>query len=332
MPRLAGQQEQISAWRRGGRRPALRAWIGVALFAAPPGLGFAAGLEGDASLGLGYSVSELNWNIAGSLAGTAPNILSELEWKDLNVAMLHAAGELSVDKQLLLRGRAAYGEVISGDNQDSDYNGDDRSLEFSRSNNRGDGQVIEASLGVGYQFWWYDNTAGRYARIIPMFGYAWRGQYLSISEGQQVIPASEAGPIANLNSSYDARWQGPWMGLSLLMDTSERTRVTLDVEYHFADYRAEANWNLRTDLDHPLSFLHETRGTGVVAALSVRHDLSANWALTARVESQRFEGDPGLDTINLIDAASGALDPAVTRLNAVEWQSLGGMLALTRRF
>lgn len=108
---------------------------------------------------------------------------------------------------------------------------------------------------------------GRYARFTPMFGYAWRGHYLTISDGRQTIPAGDAGPIAGLDTHYDAEWQGPWLGFTMLMDTTDRTRVTLDVEYHYADYRAEADWNLRTDLAHPLSFIHETRATGVVVGL-----------------------------------------------------------------
>ena len=331
MPRRSCKQRQTCAEGGRGMRRA-RAWRAMAALIAAPGLAAAAELESALSLGLGYNKPELNWDIAGSLAGTGPNVLSELKWQDMHVAELHAAGELSVDRRLFLRGRASYGEVIEGENRDSDYNGDNRSLEFSRSINRGEGQIAEAGLGLGYQFWWYDKTVGRYARIVPMLGYAWRGQYLGISEGRQVVPTSAAGPIDNLDSSYDASWQGPWMGLSLLMDTSDRTRVDLDLEYHFADYRAEANWNLRTDLAHPVSFLHETRATGFVAALSVRHDISADWALTTRFETQYFKGDPGLDTIFLIDETTGAVEPAVTRLNRVEWQTYSAVLAITRRF
>ncbi len=332
MPRLASNQGQERGGRSSASRKGLRAWLGLALLTGLPAAGAATEVEADASLGLGYRDAEFSWNIAGTLAGTDPNILSELNWKDMHIAELHAAGEVSIDNRLLLRGRASYGEVVKGENQDSDYAGDNRSFEFSRSNNKGGGQLGEATLGVGYQFLWYDSTVGRYARFTPMFGYAWRGHYLTISDGKQTIPASDAGPIANLDTTYDVEWQGPWLGASLLMDATERTRVTLDVEYHYADYHAEADWNLRDDLAHPVSFIHATRATGVVVGLEVRHDLTPAWAITTRFESQNFEGDAGLDTVNLIDEDTGALDPSATRFNTAKWQSLTANIMATWRF
>lgn len=332
MPRLTSEQGQVRGGRINRSPKGLRALFGLAILAGCSAAVSAADVEADASFGLGYRDAELMWNIAGTLAGTQPNILSELRWKDLQIAEVHAAGEVDVDKRLLLRGRAAYGEVVEGDNQDSDYAGDNRTFEFSRSNNKGGGQVGEATLGVGYQFWWYDGTVGRYARFTPMFGYAWRGHYLTISDGRQTIPAGAAGPIAGLDSRYDAEWQGPWLGFTMLMDATDRTRVTLDVEYHYADYRAEADWNLRTDLAHPVSFLHETRATGVVVGLEVRHDLTPAWAITTRFESQNFEGEAGLDTVNLIDEDTGAVDPTVTRFNTAKWESLTATLMATWRF
>ena len=289
-------------------------------------------VETELSLGLGYRTADLNWDIAGNLVGTGPNVLSELKWNDMQLGEATAAGELRIDKRLVLRGRGAYGWILSGNNQDSDYDGNNRTLEFSRSNSEAGGRVGEATFGLGYEFWWYDSSVGRYARVIPQFGYAWRRQYLDIHNGRQVIPASAASPIDDLDSSYDTEWQGPWLGLTLDMDASDRTRVSLEFEYHFADYHAEANWNLRTDWAHPVSFVHDTTATGVVAALAFRQELGRHWLLSARIESQHFKGEPGVDTINLINSTTGAIDQVATRLNTVEWQSLAANLALTLRF
>jgi len=289
-------------------------------------------VERDLTLGLGYRNAELNWNIAGALDGTSPNVLSELKWYEMQMVEVNAASELRVGKHVLARGRANYGEVVDGHNQDSDFVGDNRTGEFSRSNNKGDGQAGEGSVGVGYQFWWYDSSVGRYARIVPQVGYAWRGQYFNITDGRQTLPASAAGPIDNLNSSYDAEWQGPWLGLTLDMDAGEDTRLRLDFEYHFTDYHAEANWNLRDDWAHPVSFVHDTRATGVVAALELNRKLSERWSFVARVESQRFVGEPGTDIINSIDSNTGAIEQLSTRLNAVLWQSLAANVGVTLRF
>ena len=308
----------------------IAAWTcAVACWCAGPAA--AATVETDLSLGAGYRSGELNWNIAGTLAGTSPNVLSELKWHDLQIADINAEAELRVGQHIMLRSRGAYGEIVDGKNQDSDYEGNNRTLEFSRSSNKGGGRIAEGSLGLGYRFWWLDSSVGRYARVIPQIGYAWRGQYLNISDGRQVIPASEAGPIDNLDSSYDAEWRGPWLGLAVDMDAGNRTRLMLEFEYHLADYRAEANWNLRDDWAHPVSFIHETSGTGVVAAVEIIEELSKRWSLSARLESQNFVGDPGIDIINSI-TQSGAVQQLSTRLNKVEWKSVAANLAITLRF
>ncbi len=45
---------------------------------------------------------------------------------------------------------AAYSWIFDGENQNSDYAGDDRMLEFSRSNNNSDeGNMLDASFGIG---------------------------------------------------------------------------------------------------------------------------------------------------------------------------------------
>ena len=52
----------------------------------------------DASLDLsaGYRVDQLDWNIAGTISGTNPNIISELTWSDLEIYQLQLDGQIEV--------------------------------------------------------------------------------------------------------------------------------------------------------------------------------------------------------------------------------------------
>ncbi len=51
------------------------------------------------------------------------------------------------------RAMHGYGWIHHGDNQDSDYDGDNRTIELSRSNNKTEGDnVSDWSAGLGYQF------------------------------------------------------------------------------------------------------------------------------------------------------------------------------------
>jgi hypothetical protein len=154
----------------------------------------------------GYRDDTLNWNIAGMSDGTSPNILSELSWDNLHIWQIEGAGRVTFAKRLRLEGSLGYGWIYKGDNQDSDYFGDDRTLEFSRSNNNSDGDnVYDWSVGVGYQY-----NLGEMADLMVdelwmtfLGGYSHHEQNIRITDGFQTIPA--LGPFDGLNSTYKAR-------------------------------------------------------------------------------------------------------------------------------
>ena len=284
----------------------------------------------DISLGADYRRAQLDWNIAGDIGGTSPNTLSELIWRDLEIAQLSAVAQANLGDRVVIQGSGAYGRIMNGINQDSDYLGDDRSVEFSRSMNKGTGSISDASLGIGYRFRFIDDAVGRSASIIPMVGYSDHRQNLRIKDGMQVVPASAAGPIPGLDTTYDAEWQGPWLGLNMRLEASERTAILVDLDYHWADYSAVADWNLRSDLAHPVSFRHDTKGTGIVTVVALAHRFGSHWELLARLESQHWTGKTGVDTT--YDTSTGSIVTDSTQLNVVHWRSRVAGLAATYHF
>ena len=77
----------------------------------------------DLGVKAGYRVDQLDWNIAGNNAGTDPNILSELSWKDLEIWQVQAetiavAGNRQRDGYLYhLRGMLGWGSIVDSDDQ-----------------------------------------------------------------------------------------------------------------------------------------------------------------------------------------------------------------------
>ncbi|MEJ2314994.1 MAG: hypothetical protein P8Y85_09600 [Nitrospirota bacterium] len=136
---------------------------------AKDGAGYDVGVKYD--LGAGYRTDDFDWNIASDITGTqTPNILSELTWSDLNIFQVEAGVKAHVER-VYARGSLDYGWILDGDNQDSDYLGDNRTLEFSRSNNdAGDGNVFDASVGIGYKI--IDNKL----MVAPLVGYSYHNQ------------------------------------------------------------------------------------------------------------------------------------------------------------
>jgi len=277
----------------------------------------------------GYRRDDLDWNIAGNINGNNPNILSELTWDDIESYQVKFQGSLIWPRIIALRGSANYGWIFNGDNQDSDYFGDNRTFEFSRSNNStDDGDVWDVSLAIGYPFRTGKNVIGT---ITPLVGYSYHEQNLKITDGFQTIPAT--GPFPGLDSSYDTEWKGPWLGIDIHFRAAEiktfahRFETYFTYEYHWADYDAEADWNLRDDLAHSKSFKHDTDGNGYVIGAGFNFVLHQHWALNFNFDYQDWSTDDGTSKVFFADGTS-----AKTRLNEVNWTSYALSLGLSVRF
>ncbi len=296
---------------------AMAAALAVFLFAAP----FASAAEGNGyvldgvelSTTAGYRADKLDWNIAGDSSGANPNILSELKWDGLDIFEVGLSARKSFDG-LYLRGSFDFGLIFSGSNQDSDYNGDNRTLEYSRSNNNAsDGSVWDISLGAGYGGFGFNAWQGR-VRVIPLAGFSYHKQNLTITDGFQTIPAT--GPFSGLDSTYDARWLGPWAGVDVDY-TTNGARLYGSFEFHRAYYRGVANWNLRSDLQHPKSFEHTANGYGIVAGLGADYAFSTQWTFTAGLKYNDWRATDGVDRTFFSDSTTSD-----TRLNEVNWNSV----------
>ena len=287
------------------------------------------------NLSTGYRTDKLNWHIAGNREGSDPNILSELTWSDLKIVQLKLASRAVIWDRVYLRGEFTYGTVASGDNRDSDYNGDNRTQETSRSLNGVDGNdVWDASVGIGPRFSFFDSTV----EVCPMLGYAVSEQDLNLVDGYQAVSnqppdTPPVGPIAGLDSRYETRWKGPWLGVDLLFSTPcthgpfRRVGVTFTGEYHWVDYDADANWNLRSDLDHPVSFSHTAEGSGVVVGATFRFETGNRWEIEVGMNSKRMTTKAGWDRIYYSDGTT-----AGTRLNRVRWHALTVEAGVSYRF
>jgi hypothetical protein len=286
--------------------------------------------ETDLTFSAGYRRDDLDWNIAGYLMPDYyVNVLSELTWDDLESYQVKFQGSLVFPNIIALRGIADYGWISDGDNQDSDYAGDNRTLEFSRSNNSADdGNVWDVSLAIGYPI-----RTGRkvIATITPLVGYSHHEQNLEMSDGYQTIP--ELGAFGGLDSSYDTEWYGPWLGIDInfrapaIKTIAHRFETFISYEYHWADYEAKADWNLRNDFKHPKSFTHDADGNGWIFRTGFNFILQRNIALNFNYEYQDWSTDSGTDKIFFADGTT-----AKTRLNEVNWTSYSLGLGISVRF
>lgn len=279
----------------------------------------------------GFRSDNFDWNIAGDTTGHNPNILSELMWNNLDMLELKAKTDLTLMNFIAVDASIAYADVFSGENQDSDFLGDDRTFEFSRSNNSSDeGNAFDWSAGMGFIVpiqWMHKFMSPEHLShfsLIPMAGYSYHELNLVMQDGNQTVPS--LGPFPNLDSRYEASWEGPWLGFKL-KGAYEKLSGLFKFEYHWLDYNATADWNLRTDFAHPESFKQTADAKGYFYNLNLGYHVTPSWKLNFDFDYKIMETDPGLDTVFL--AAGGSID---TQLNEVNWSSYALSLGATYRF
>lgn len=277
-------------------------------------------------LDLGWGRDSLDWSIAGDAAGENPDVLSELRYEDLEIVDLRAYWELTLARRFVLGARGSFGVIFDGHNRDSDFAGDGRTSEWSRSDNSADGdEVFDVAVSLGYAF---RPGRERQTRLVPQIGYSYSAQNLRMTDGTQTLADDDLaalfdsrpppiGPFPGLDSTYEGRWLGPWLGLLAERDFGERWGLSGSGEYHWADYDGSADWNLRDDFEHPKSFEHSAIATGVVASLAWHRRALRSSRVRLQVDYEDWSTGPGVDRTFLDDGSR-----PVTRLNAVHWNSI----------
>lgn len=332
--------------------------LSLCLLAAPQGQA----ATQHVSIGGGYRVDSLIWDIAGDLSGSLLPKLSELEWDPVRI------GYISGDYTAIFDGRkhhpalrapnepirparpdtsapmfrvwGGWGLVFDGDNRDSDWDID--GIEFSRSENSvGKDMVYDLSMAAG---WYYAREAGRGVTwsFSPYVGYGYHAQNFNMENGYQAVSNSNnsfgidvpaIGPFEGLDSTYDAHWKGALAGLNLAYDMCDasgrpRLRLQLDAFYQWLNYEAEADWNLRTDFAHNPSFKHFAKGTSWAVTTGLEFGLTQQTSIGISVSRSVMTADKdGLDQTFFSDGSSLA-----TKLNQVESSATTFMLTYTARY
>jgi len=282
--------------------------------------------------GIGQREGKLRWNIASDTSGRrTPNILSELTFADLSISEIQGGADIRFNKGLLKDFRIE-ANLKSGTNSDglvtdSDYDGDNRTEEYSRSESNPDGSTtFDGKFIIGYEMRWSDHII-----ITPLIGYRYNRQSLKMTEGEQILDtrtvALSLGPFSSeLDSSYEAEWNSAIFGL----DTQYRTQkhqLSFRLEFTLSDFYAEANWNLRSDFAHPKSFAHWASGIGNNIEFRYQYNVSSSFTLWASYRLEDWTTNEGDDVVYFSDGTK-----AGTQLNEVVWKSTATSAGVSLKF
>lgn len=283
----------------------------------------------DISVGaaVGSRTGDLSWNIANDSTGTlTPNILSELTYDDVEYSEFEAYADVRMRygflENTIFGFKFKTGTASRGDIKDSDYNGDNRTEEYSRSTSSAEGSTTrDIEVSLGYLF-----TLGNAFTLTPMAAYSLNQQNMEMTKGTQQVSDDSNLSVGefktNLNSSYDAQWNGFWIGGKLEWKATAH-KISAQLQLHRSDYYAEANWNLRSDFAHPKSFAHWADGRGTSFSFGYQYSFSKRFTLSFKAFRESWQTDAGRDVVFFADGTRGA-----TQLNEVTWDSSGYTLGL----
>ena len=267
---------------------------------------------------LEISDSELVWDIASSAsATTTPNVLSELSFRDIRslgyVINLGYMNRFDNNIAFVLEAEYADSRIQSGRTQDSDYASDNRTDEFSRSFSDIESDSINYfSLATGIKTRWL-NTKGHYLSFL--IGYKKHNVDITMTNGVVEIPEADEGSlIPGLNSTYNSEFRSIFAGLSTEHVFSWGT-VGFRYDLYYTYLKAEADWNLRTDFAHPVSFEQVGDGKGYAATLGYTYNHNRNWDYSIDYVVTKYHIQDGYDQTYFSDTTS-----FIVKLNNSEYK------------
>jgi len=292
------------------------------------------------SVRLVRSSDDVNFNIASDLSGTqTPNVMSELLWTDMEIWSLEASIRLGLGKHFKFAGDVSYGTVYDGLATNNGYFGDYRTGLESQSVAQVNGKdLLKAMLGIGWQLekefavpLWKLADEKRMAfsshiKFTPIIGFSTTQHQLKFTDGIQVVP--DLGPFPGLSSSFDTEWEGFFGGFEGSFRIGGKFYITAS-GYYWPDtsYASDGNWNLRTDLNQPLSFVQEAEGDAFEYEVGLELAIGKNKSIGLSYLNSDFSTGPGTHTYFDLDG-----NKAFTRLNGAAWESSGYTLSLTWKF
>lgn len=274
--------------------------------------------------GYGIDTLDYRWSVSGNIYGTSPNIMSELSWNNLQGNAHHLGLEFIASSGWMGRSTLQMNEFNQGGQvQDSDYLYDNRTGEFSRSFSLPNGSNSQdLTLLAGHKL---SLNESQNISITPIIGISRNLTELRMVSGKQTIPASTSYP--NLDNRYRAQFDAILAGVEACWWMTPT--LGLDLKWHHAwlNYHAEADWNLRTDFQHPVSFYHDGKGSDNRWTIGLLGRINNEWQMELAYTFRQGSLQNGIDVVNLSNGSQQR-----TLLKEVEWSTTSTSLLAHRIF
>lgn len=265
---------------------------------------------------VGYTTQNFGWSVAGNESGTNPNILSELIWSELGGMQYSLNVGYTPINKLQIYVTSSYNNIQRGYGNDSDYADDNRTARYYDLDFRSDGGYSYDIRIAGS----YDLVEFGSFMLRVMTGYHQIGHQLFLLP----LPGDES--LVDLETTYRPTWYGGSGGLGLTYHLN-RFAVLGTYRLGLYDYQAEATWNLRDDLQQPVSFHQYAFGITHTGDIQLRYQLSSRIGLVLSGEYSTGFTRPGLDVTYQSNGSEGR-----TMLNTAEYDRFSTSIGIRHLF
>lgn len=265
-------------------------------------------MQNNVSYGTSFRKDSFSWSLAGPEGN--PSTLSQLKWSQIQSKPIVVGISYSPCRYLYIKGKADYGNILSGVNSDSDYLLDHKQGLFSKIvANSGKGEVFALSFGLGCPLLSPQNMW----QVAPLIGVSWNEMHLHMYEAKQKVPYKET--IIGLDSRYQARYISPWIGVDIHYNLSKKVLFYSSFCSHLAFYKGKGKWNLREDLSR---IRHTGQGLGSSFCCRLSYALSSHLGLSIQYNGQDWRVREGVHKVNTDLDGEEVLK---LKLNRVDWNS-----------
>lgn len=292
--------------------------------------------ESYVEVGVGYRQDSLKWETkANTNAFGVPVVGKDKHhWKDLQIWQIDAKFKYVTCDNLYFRGSIDYGwitsgkfretvEVTSGSSSSSSSSSviADEGLTFHSHHKAKRGHVYDATLALGYQFRFCDESLA----LTPVVGYTWNGQHLNNKRGHDSSSFSSSSissddlTFDSFRKDYRARWNSWLVGVDFDYQICCDWSLFAAYEYHWGHYHAKGGFSSGLDSSSssssssssfdsgPLgSFNHHAkRAHGNLFNIGVKWDFCECWTASLTGQFQWWNTKRGRESFKFAEGRQG---------------------------
>jgi hypothetical protein len=191
--------------------------------------------------------------------------------------------------------------ISSGQVIDTDYKEDNRTNPiFNAEFQSKEGSTLSRNLLLGHTF-----TNTNVLKISMAAGYTIDQQNLYLTDNNQ------------LNSSYKANWKGLRIASETKVSLSKLLSLSCKINYNQLNYKAQANWNLIDDFQHPVSYTHIAKGFSTNTSLGLAYHLKKSLDLFIDSEYSAWRTGKGIDNVFLVSGKTQTTQFNGARINGI---------------